>query len=166
MSWTEVLEADPTSWLLEDDDPAVRAATLVRLLGRLERTLPEPAYNLFLYTGPNRSADPKRWRTLAEDFHWHIQILPRLGSEGGFELGSGFYANTVAPEQAAWKTIPSWYIVAQDDKAINPEAERFYAKRMNARVTEIKSSHVPFLSHPREVARVIEQAVATAVAVK
>ena len=68
----------------------------------------------------------------------------------------------VAPDQAAWKTIPSWYIVAQDDKAINPEAERFYAKRMNAKVTEVKSSHVPFLSHPAVVAQVIEQAAAGA----
>jgi pimeloyl-ACP methyl ester carboxylesterase len=70
-------------------------------------------------------------------------------------VGSVFGA---AVDQAAWKTIPSWYIVAQDDKAINPDAERFYAKRMNARVTEVKSSHVPFLSHPAIVARVIEQA--------
>jgi pimeloyl-ACP methyl ester carboxylesterase len=68
----------------------------------------------------------------------------------------------VAPDQAAWKTIPSWYIVAQDDKAINPDAERFYAKRMNAKVTEVKSSHVPFLSHPAVVAQVIEQAAAGA----
>ena len=60
--------------------------------------------------------------------------------------------------QAAWKTIPSWYLLTQDDKAINPELERFYAKRMRARITEVKSSHVPFISHPREVARVIEQA--------
>lgn len=58
----------------------------------------------------------------------------------------------------AWKTIPSWYIVASDDKAINPELERFYAKRMSATTTEIKSSHVPFLSHPKEVAKVIEAA--------
>jgi pimeloyl-ACP methyl ester carboxylesterase len=58
----------------------------------------------------------------------------------------------------AWKTIPSWYIVASEDQAINPELERFYAKRMGATTTEIKSSHVPFLSHPRDVARVIEAA--------
>ena len=58
----------------------------------------------------------------------------------------------------AWKTIPSWYVVAQDDQAINPDLERFFAKRMNARTTEIKSSHVPFISHPKEVAQLIEQA--------
>jgi pimeloyl-ACP methyl ester carboxylesterase len=59
---------------------------------------------------------------------------------------------------AAWKTVPSWYIVATEDRAINPELERYYAKRIGATTTEIKSSHVPFLSHPREVARVIETA--------
>lgn len=58
----------------------------------------------------------------------------------------------------AWKTIPSWYIVGKEDRAINPDLERFYAKRMNAKTTEIKSSHVPFLSHPAEVVKVIEQA--------
>jgi pimeloyl-ACP methyl ester carboxylesterase len=74
-------------------------------------------------------------------------------------IGSVFGASV---DQAAWKTIPSWYVVAQDDKAINPDAERFYAKRMNAKVTEVKSSHVPFLSHPAVVAQVIEQAAAGA----
>jgi pimeloyl-ACP methyl ester carboxylesterase len=59
---------------------------------------------------------------------------------------------------AAWKSIPSWYVVATDDRAINPEFERFLAKRMGAKITEIKSSHVPFISHPAEVARLIEQA--------
>ena len=59
---------------------------------------------------------------------------------------------------AAWKSIPSWYIVAQQDRSINPELERFYAKRMKARTTEIPSSHLPFVSHPREVARVIVEA--------
>src|SRR5882762_9848503 len=74
-------------------------------------------------------------------------------------IGSVFGATL---DQAAWKTIPSWYIVSQDDKAINPDLERFYANRMKAKTTEVKSSHVPFLSHPAVVARVIEQAAAGA----
>ena len=60
--------------------------------------------------------------------------------------------------QAAWRTIPSWYMVATEDHAINPDLERFYAKRMNARTTEVKSSHVMYISHPADVARVIEEA--------
>src|SRR5256886_14361313 len=70
-------------------------------------------------------------------------------------IGSVFGATV---DQATWKTIPSWYLVAHDDKAINPDLERFYAKRMGAKTTEVKSSHVPFLSHPADVARLIEQA--------
>jgi UDPglucose--hexose-1-phosphate uridylyltransferase len=100
-TWVLPRRHDPDFESMDDAELSDLAAVIVRLLGRLERTLSEPAYNLFLYTGPNRSADPRRWKTLAEDFHWHIQILPRLGREGGFELGSGFYANTVTPEQAA-----------------------------------------------------------------
>ena len=71
--------------------------------------------------------------------------------------GSAFGASIPVP---AWKTIPSWYVVGQEDQAISPDLERFYAKRMGARVTEIKSSHVSFISHPREVVRVIEEAAA------
>ena len=64
--------------------------------------------------------------------------------------------------QAAWKTIPSWYLVSQDDRAINPQLERFYAKRMNAKTSEVKASHVAFISHPDVVARLIEQAAGAA----
>jgi pimeloyl-ACP methyl ester carboxylesterase len=59
---------------------------------------------------------------------------------------------------AAWKLIPSWYLVTTQDRAINPDLERFYAKRMGAKTTEIKSSHVPFISHPRTVAKLIVEA--------
>lgn len=59
---------------------------------------------------------------------------------------------------AAWKSIPSWYIVGTEDHAINPDYERFLAKRMGAKTTEMKSSHVSFISHSAEVARLIEQA--------
>jgi pimeloyl-ACP methyl ester carboxylesterase len=59
---------------------------------------------------------------------------------------------------AAWRTIPSWYLVAQQDRSINPDLERFYAKRMNATTSEIKSSHLPFISQPQKVAALIEAA--------
>ncbi len=59
---------------------------------------------------------------------------------------------------SAWKTIPAWYVVAQQDRSINPDLERFYAKRINARTTEIKASHLVFISHAKEVTTVIEQA--------
>lgn len=70
-------------------------------------------------------------------------------------IGSAFGASVAA---AAWKTIPSWYLVAQEDRAINPDLERFYAKRMGATTREVKSSHVPFISRPNVVAKLIEEA--------
>jgi pimeloyl-ACP methyl ester carboxylesterase len=69
--------------------------------------------------------------------------------------GSVFEAAVPA---AAWKTIPSWYVVSSQDQAINPELERFYAKRIGATTSEIAASHVAFLSHPQEIAKVIEDA--------
>jgi pimeloyl-ACP methyl ester carboxylesterase len=61
---------------------------------------------------------------------------------------------------AAWKTIPSWYVVSTQDNAINPDLERFMAKRIGAQMKEIKASHVGFISQPAEIAKVIEAAAA------
>src|SRR5882724_6354983 len=58
---------------------------------------------------------------------------------------------TVAP---AWKTVPSWYVVGTQDRAINPELARFMAKRMNAHVTELPAGHLVFISRAQEVARI------------
>lgn len=63
-----------------------------------------------------------------------------------------------SPTVAAWETIPSWYMVAKEDKALSPDMERFYANRMGATIVEIKSSHVPFISEPSEVVKLIEKA--------
>ena len=65
---------------------------------------------------------------------------------------------------AGWKNIPSWFIVAKKDRAINPDAERFYAKRANGKTTEVESSHVVFLSHPDLVVNVIVDAATAATA--
>ena len=67
---------------------------------------------------------------------------------------------------AAWRTIPSWYLVAQQDRSINPELERFYARRMNATTSEIKSSHLPFISQPQKVAALIEAAASASTATR
>jgi pimeloyl-ACP methyl ester carboxylesterase len=58
----------------------------------------------------------------------------------------------------AWKTLPSWYLVAAGDEALPPEAERLFATRMGAATVEIPSSHVAMVSHPDEVAELIETA--------
>ncbi|HWF17837.1 MAG TPA: alpha/beta hydrolase [Verrucomicrobiae bacterium] len=61
---------------------------------------------------------------------------------------------------AAWKNIPSWYVVSTQDNAINPDLERFMAKRIGAKTQELKASHVSFISNPVEIAKVISAAVA------
>jgi hypothetical protein len=54
-------------------------------------------------------------------------------------------------------------VVAQEDRAVNPALERFYAKRMGAKTIEIKSSYVSFISHPAEITRLIEEAASATV---
>jgi pimeloyl-ACP methyl ester carboxylesterase len=58
----------------------------------------------------------------------------------------------------AWKVKPTWYVVAKGDKTINPDLERFMAKRMKAKTVELESSHVVMSARPQEVLKVIEEA--------
>jgi pimeloyl-ACP methyl ester carboxylesterase len=58
----------------------------------------------------------------------------------------------------AWKSMPTWFMVATADEAIPPEAERQFAARMGATTIELASSHVAMVSHPDEVAQLIETA--------
>jgi pimeloyl-ACP methyl ester carboxylesterase len=62
----------------------------------------------------------------------------------------------------AWKTKPTWYMVATKDRSINPDQERMMAKRANAKTVEVNSSHVAYISHPKETAKLIEQAATAA----
>jgi pimeloyl-ACP methyl ester carboxylesterase len=60
----------------------------------------------------------------------------------------------------AWRSLPSWYLVATQDQAIPPDAERLFASRMGATTVEVPSSHVAMVSHPDEVTQLIETAAA------
>jgi pimeloyl-ACP methyl ester carboxylesterase len=71
-------------------------------------------------------------------------------------LAAAIFGQTL--DSAAWKTIPSWYLVSQDDQMINPDQERFYAKRLNAKTIEVKASHASLVSRPVEVATLIDDA--------
>ena len=61
----------------------------------------------------------------------------------------------------AWKSLPSWYLVARQDQAIPPDAERMFASRMGAATIEVASSHVAMVSHPDEVTALITAAADT-----
>ncbi|MFD9717145.1 alpha/beta hydrolase [Streptomyces sp. NPDC059076] len=73
---------------------------------------------------------------------------------------AGFGQNATA---AAWRTIPSWFIVAKNDKAIAPDLERFEAARAKSHTVEVASSHVAMMSHPDLVADQIRNAAHTTV---
>jgi pimeloyl-ACP methyl ester carboxylesterase len=60
----------------------------------------------------------------------------------------------------AWKSVPSWYLVAQNDEAIPPDAERLFAARMGATTVGVPSSHVAMVSHPQQVIDLIEMTAA------
>lgn len=61
-------------------------------------------------------------------------------------------------ETPAWKDTASWYLIATDDQAINPDLQRMFAERMGATTREVKSSHVPFASQPAAVVGIIKEA--------
>jgi pimeloyl-ACP methyl ester carboxylesterase len=59
---------------------------------------------------------------------------------------------------AAWRSKPSYYAVSTEDRTINPDLERFMAKRMGAQTIEVKASHLSLISHPEEITRLILKA--------
>jgi pimeloyl-ACP methyl ester carboxylesterase len=59
---------------------------------------------------------------------------------------------------AAWRSKPSWYAVSTEDRTINPDLERFMAKRMGAKTIEVKASHVSLISQPDTIANLILEA--------
>lgn len=73
-------------------------------------------------------------------------------------------AFTQAATGAAWRTVPSWALVATEDHAINPALERYEAERAGSRTVEVDSSHVAMLSHPDVVTRLIREAAASTTA--
>jgi pimeloyl-ACP methyl ester carboxylesterase len=62
----------------------------------------------------------------------------------------------------AWKTKPTWYMVATADRSINPDQERMMAKRARAKTVEVNASHVAYMSYPKETAKLIEEAATSA----
>jgi hypothetical protein len=61
-------------------------------------------------------------------------------------------------EHAAWRSKPTYYAVSTEDRTINPDLERFMAKRMGAKTIELKASHLSLISHPAEITALILEA--------
>ena len=73
------------------------AAMLKSLVGRLDRALEKPPYNLIIHSTPLSSGNDDTGLY----FHWHVEVMPRISRVAGFEWGSGFYINPTSPEEAA-----------------------------------------------------------------
>ncbi len=77
------------------------AGVLKKVCKILNDVVDDPPYNLILNDCPNLLPRQDYWKTIKADFHWHIELTPRLYRTTGFELGTGFYINRYAPERAA-----------------------------------------------------------------
>jgi UDPglucose--hexose-1-phosphate uridylyltransferase len=77
------------------------AKVIKKVLSKLKKGLNDPVYNYVLHTAPFRREKTGYWKSIDYDYHWHIEIIPRLTRVAGFEWGTGFYICPVTPEDAA-----------------------------------------------------------------
>ncbi|HJN17935.1 MAG TPA: DUF4921 family protein, partial [Armatimonadota bacterium] len=106
--------------LMTDDQRLALAEALSDAMRYLRDALGDPAYNYVVKTAPNpipRPGRPDFWGTLEFDYHWHLQVIPRVTRIAGFEWGTGFYINPVSPEDSAQFLRE---LIAEDK---NPESE-------------------------------------------
>jgi pimeloyl-ACP methyl ester carboxylesterase len=110
--------------------------------------------------GPKPSADGYLYletATFHADFCADLPA-PQAAFMSQSQVGLAIKAAGATVETPAWKSKPSYAIVATNDRAINPELERSMYKRAGSTVSELASSHVAYMSHPAEVAAIIERA--------
>ncbi len=86
---------------ITDEECDDLAFVLKKTFNALDRAIGIPPYNLILNDSPNLLPRSDYWTTIEHDFHWHIEIIPRIYRTTGFELGTGFYINRLSPERAA-----------------------------------------------------------------
>jgi pimeloyl-ACP methyl ester carboxylesterase len=149
-------------WMLDEGE------SIQQLLERFEGSLVGPAIRPVPFTGPDGSEgadlylDPEAFHeAFAADVDRAtadvMAAAQRPWTAAGFGAPSG---------PPAWKTLPSWYLLGTEDKAIPPTLQRFMAERANATIEEVPASHVSFVSQPEAATQLILQAVeATASAV-
>lgn len=89
---------------ITDDELSALARLVHDLLGRMKSLLEDPPYNMVVHTAPSphpRPGQPDYWATIEHDYHWHIELVPRVTRIAGFEWGSGYTINPTPPEEAA-----------------------------------------------------------------
>jgi pimeloyl-ACP methyl ester carboxylesterase len=110
----------------------------------------------------NLDIDEQGFAWLPEDdfvSHFAADVDP-IQAKVMFAVQQPLAANALATVMGvpAWKSFPSWYLVAENDEAIPPDAERSFASRMGATTVEVPSSHVAMVSHPNDVVKLVEAA--------
>ena len=103
----------------------------------------------------SRYADASTQRATAEN---GIECAYRALGEGAAQQGLSMSTFEDVMGVPAWKAHPTWYLVATEDQAIPPDAERMFAQRMGATTVEIPSNHLAMVSHPEEVVGLIARA--------
>ncbi|MFH0876718.1 MAG: DUF4931 domain-containing protein [Candidatus Omnitrophota bacterium] len=85
------------------EDRVRLARVLKKTLTKLKIGLDDPPYNFVLHTAPFRrkKLNASYWKTIEDDYHWHLEIIPRLTNVAGFEWGTGFYICPISPEETA-----------------------------------------------------------------
>jgi UDPglucose--hexose-1-phosphate uridylyltransferase len=86
---------------ITDDEIEDMGLILMSVLQKLRKVFNDPPFNYYIHTAPNMVPRRGHWHTLGEDFHWHLELIPRLVRTSGFEWGSGFYVLYTSPENAA-----------------------------------------------------------------
>jgi len=123
-------------------------------LGKLASSTPSAATSIAPTADGYLMIDPSKFPT---DFAPDLPLSQaRFMAISQVPINSKIFGTPIT--SPAWKTKPSYAVVATDDRMINPDLERSMYARAHAKVTEIKASHVVFISQPKAVAAVIEQA--------
>jgi len=149
---------------LGDDAPNVTALVYIAAFG-LEKG---ESLGALLSQGPvtpalvHQVVDDKGFVWLSEDDftnHFAADVGPTK-AKVMFAVQQPLAASTFndVMDTPAWRSLPSWYLVATEDEAIPPDVERLFGQRMGATTTEVAASHVAMVSHPQEVADVIADA--------
>lgn len=99
--WVFPKEHSPDFYKIRDEKIYGLAKVMKKVLLKIKILLDDPSYNYVIHTAPFRRTYPGYWATIEEDYHWHIEITPRLTQVAGFEWGTGFYICPSLPEETA-----------------------------------------------------------------
>jgi UDPglucose--hexose-1-phosphate uridylyltransferase len=99
--WILPKKHSPDFYKIDGEEISNLSRIVKKVLLKIKVLLHDPPYNYVIHTAPFRRSHPGYWSTIEDDYHWHIEITPRLTQVAGFEWGTGFYICPILPEEAA-----------------------------------------------------------------